>query len=137
MKIDIKNLVIGALVILVALFLFLWISKSDTFLERENKRLNSEIIKIQKQRDSLADSRKNLEAEYKIIEVRIKEKETQIINLNTRIEQFRITLRNTEADLERERKKLSEIDKEIEKLRGTPFERVGQQLINSLKDKIK
>ena len=137
MKIDIKIIVIIALSLLTILFVFLWWRGGNDFLEKENRRLNTEIKKIQEQRDSLQLERKILEAEYKTIQERIKDKERFINSLSVTIEQYRISLKNTQEDLDRERKKLSDIDKEIEKLKKYPFDRKGEQLFNSLKDKIK
>lgn len=137
MKIDIKTIVIISLSLLTVLFVYLWWTGGNDFLEKENRRLNTEIKKIQEQRDSLQTERKILEAEYKTIQERIIDKEKFINSLSLSIEQYRINLKNTQEDLDRERKKLSEIDKEIEKLKKFPFERIGDQLFNSLKDKIK
>jgi cell division protein FtsB len=75
MKIDIKIIVIVALSLLTILFVFLWWRGGNDFLEKENRRLNTEIKKIQEQRDSLQVERKILEAEYKTIQERIKDKE--------------------------------------------------------------
>lgn len=137
MKIDLKLIIISALSILTLLFVYLWWTGGNDFLEKQNKKLNTEIKKIQEQRDSLLTERKILESQYKAIQERIKDKENFINSLNLTIEQYRINLKNTQDDLDRERKKLAEIDKEIEKLKKAPFERVGEQLFNSLKNKLK
>ncbi len=137
MKIDLKIIIIVALVILSAVFCWMWWTGGNDFLEKENKRLNTEIQNIQKSRDSLLVSRKVLEEEYKKISDRIKEKETLINSLYIKIEEFRRRLQSTEADLEEQKRKLAAIDREIERLRKTPFDRTGQILFNSLLEKIK
>lgn len=137
MKIDIKVIIIILLSILSVFFFFKYINVNDDKLAEENKRLMKEVKLIEKQRDSLFQSRLSLQKDFDTIEERIKDREKTISYLNSEI-------LKTQKELDESKKKLADvlagldsINVEIQKIRKLPPTRQGEDLINSLTKKLK
>lgn len=136
MKIDIKVIIIILLSILSVFFFFKYINVNDDKLAEENKRLMKEVKLIEKQRDSLFQSRLSLQKDFDTIEERIKDREKTISYLNSEI-------LKTQKELDESKKKLADvlagldsINVEIERIKKLPPKREGDDLINSLTKKL-
>lgn len=135
-KLDLKSLLILILLGTCILFFAMWYFRGSNTKEQV-KKLEKEINKIELVRDSLQNANKILEIEFD-------KKQKEIDNRDIRIKKYESELIKTKQDLTKAndkvkeyQKELSETKKKIEELEKNPIKREGDDLINSLKEKLK
>jgi chromosome segregation ATPase len=133
---DTKNIVIITLIILLLGITALYFFSSSGY-KKDINRLEKDSKTIQHERDSLDKANKKILEEVNIhlknielLQVRIDSVETLIVNKNKEISKLKYNANEYRKENER-------IKREIEKLENNPIKRVGDDLLNSLKEKTK
>lgn len=137
MKLEIKDWIIIILIGFSIFFAYKWLIDGDKFLKKENERLETQITKVQSERDSIKNIIENLEKDFKLIESKIHVKEMLVDSLNGEILKTKTDLTKSKKDLEKEKQKLIEINRKIKELKSIPVKRTGNDLLESIKQKTK
>lgn len=133
---NIKNIIILSLLLISIFFCWKWITSTDSELKIKNKLLEDKVKSMQIERDSLANDRVLLENRYDSLS-NIVDKESE------KLKYYKNELRISKLDLEKSkrlsddyRKKYDSIDISIRNFKKTPINRTGDNLLNSLKNKL-
>jgi hypothetical protein len=126
-------LLLGCVVL--SVIVYFWFSKPDTY-KQENKRLKNEIIQIQKQRDKIADSIKTLKYEYTKLEDSANIKLQLLDEINQRMVLIEQRVSTSFDELSKIKNGVNGLNAQIKSATEKPIKRVGDDLINSLKNKI-
>lgn len=135
MKLDIKTLLILFLSFFCIFFFSIWYLKvSDT---KEYKILEQKFEKIQKTRDSLVMINLKLKSDFDKIQKEIDKRDNQIAKNELEILNLKKDLKEAKSDLSNNKRDLEETKKKIENLKKNPIKREDDDLIKSLKEKLK
>ncbi len=126
-------LLLGCIVL--SVIVYFWFSKPDAY-KQENKRLKNEIIQIQKQRDKIADSIKTLKYEYIKLEDSANVKLQLLDEINQRMVLIEQRVSTSFDELSKIKNGVNGLNAQIKSATEKPIKRVGDDLINSLKNKI-
>jgi chromosome segregation ATPase len=137
MKIDIKTIIIGLLLVFSIIFFWKWYTNGDSTYKKELDALARENKSLQDKRDSLYKERLQLENELKIIQTKSFELEREISNLEKEVEEQKRNSKKSRIELDKLRAELEETKKKIEELKTNPPNRTGDDLLNSLRNKTK
>ena len=137
MKLDIKSILILLLFVICSIFAWKYFNESDKDYKKELDKLRSENESILRKRDSLLNQRNKLETDLVII----RKHNDSLIYISSILEK-EVTSQKQKAneskkELDKLRKDLEETKIKIEDLKKHPSNRNGDELLNSLKSKIK
>lgn len=135
-NLDFKSILIIVLLVISGLFFSMWYLKGSDYKDKFDQ-LEQDFNKSQKTRDSLKLVNDKLEKEFDRLNVVIKDREEKIKLIEKEIENLNKDLIETKRELASNRKILEETKKKIEELKKNPIKREDEQLINSLKEKLK
>jgi hypothetical protein len=136
MKLDIKTLLILFLSFFCIFFFSIWYLKgSDT--KKEYKILEQKFEKIQKTRDSLVMINLKLKSDFDKMQKEIDKRDNQIAKNELEILNLKKDLKEAKSDLSNKKRDLEETKKKIENLKKNPIKREDDDLIKSLKEKLK
>ena len=121
--------------IVLAVIIYFLLSKPDDY-KQENKRLKNEINQIQKERDRISDSIKTLKYEYAKLEDSSKVKEKLLLEINQRITLIEQKVSTSFEELSKIKNGVNGLNAQIKSATENPVQRVGDDLIKSLKNKI-
>lgn len=136
MKISINNLINIALILLCLFFGTLWYMQGSGY-KKKLKEADKRIEAVEKVRDSLKLVNKKLTKDYIDIQKSISDRDKKIKTIEKELELSRKNLNLALADAEKKRKEMEESKRRIKKLKDNPIKREGDDLINSLIDKLK
>lgn len=136
MKLDIKSIAILALTGICILLFGMWYFKGSYTKDRL-KQLESENLIIEKLRDSLDIVNKNLLIEFDKIQKSINDRDNKIKEIEEKLLKSKKDLEIANAKINRYKKELAETKNKIDKLKKEPIKRNDEDLINSLKEKLK
>lgn len=133
---DIKWVAILVLLVTNILFFGIWFFKgSDT--KDKIKLLEEKNISIERQRDSLDRVNSGLRLEFNKIQKSIDERDSKIKDIEDQLSKVKKELDIANAKVNKYKKDLDETKRNIENLKRNPIKREGDDLINSLKEKLK
>lgn len=137
MKLDIKTILIIALTFMSIIFASKYFKESDKDYKKELERLRTENELIQKQRDSLFSQRKKLEDDM----LMIRKHNDSLIYISNVLEKEVVNQKHkaslSRQELDKLRSELEETKTKIEEIKRHPANRSGDELLNSLKSKVK
>jgi len=133
---DIKTIFILVLLGFCFFFFSLWYLKGTGY-KKEYKRLEIKFNDLQKSRDSLKSINKKLESDYNKLESQVKLREFYISKLESDIEKTKSELKSAKSEVSRFKLDWIATKKKIENLKKNPIKREDDQLIKSLKEKLK
>jgi regulatory protein YycH of two-component signal transduction system YycFG len=136
MKYDIKNVLLGILILLSAFFFYKWYFSSDTVAIVENKKLEIENKKLEKERRDIDRVNDSLSIHYKSIEAEITKTSKGIDILKGNFIELQNDVRKYNDELVTNQVVISELQKRIDYLIDNPTKRTGDDLIRSLDEKI-
>lgn len=120
-----------------SIFFFLkwYLAGSDT--KEQTKEFKEKIERIEKEKKVLATQRDSMYVHYKVMELSIKEREKRIADLNLKLQDLQFKLVESKYNLEKIRQEIKVIKAKIDELTKNPVKRTGNDLLNSLDEKIK
>ena len=136
LKLDIKSILILVLLGVSIIFFALWYFKgSDT--KSRIKELEQINKNIEVQRDSLKNANKALKVDFDKRQKEIEERDNQIKLIEMELSKTKRDLVVANGKVREKEKELAETKKKIEDLKKNPIKREDDELIKSLKDKLK
>jgi len=135
MKLDINTIMMIALIVLCVFFGSMWFLQGSGY-KKKIKESQKRIEQIEKVRDSLKLVNVQLEKRFDGLQNQIKERDKKIKQVEKELLASKLALKLAQEELERNKKTYDESKKRIKKLRENPVKREGDQLIESLKDKL-
>ena len=136
MKISINNIINIALIILCLFFGTLWYMQGSGY-KKKLKEADKRIEAVEKVRDSLKLVNKRLTKDYIDIQNSMYDRDKKIKTIENELKMAKKDLALAVADAEKRKKDMEESKKRIKKLKDNPIKREGDDLINSLIDKLK
>ncbi|NDF17635.1 MAG: hypothetical protein EB079_06690 [Verrucomicrobia bacterium] len=137
-KIDLKTGLILLLLLFCIVFFSMWYLKgSDSASKRELKRLKTEYKNLQKSRDSLDQVNIMLKDNFNDYQNKIDQRDSRIQSIEYQLSQAKIDLSQSKKDLSDMKTELTKTRKRVEDLKKNPINREGDNLIESLKEKLK
>ena len=133
---DIKSILIAILLGFCIFFFSIWYLKGSGY-KKEYKKLEQQFNVIQKSRDSLKTVNKKLKSDYLEIDNRIKLREIFINSIEKELEKTKEELKSAKLDLKKWESDYKITKKKIEDLKKNPIKREDDQLVKSLKEKLK
>jgi chromosome segregation ATPase len=134
MKVDLKNILIFALLGITMFFAFNWYFSSDVYSYKKRiKELNDQNRLLTKQRDSIKNNLIELRLEFKELEINGEKYLENIDSLSNQIIISKSNARAKEIELNRIKMDIIKKRKELEELLNNPPNRDGIDLLNSLK----
>jgi chromosome segregation ATPase len=137
MKVDIKKILILALIIFSIISGYKWFIGGDSVSKERVKQLEEEFKKLEIKKDSLTKSINKWKAKFDSLSV----KGEELSKINAKLE---IDVKKAESDANKSKNDLSKIKidmldtkKKIEHLKKNPINRTGDDLLNSIKNKTK
>jgi chromosome segregation ATPase len=135
-QLDFKSILILVFLGISILFFSMWFLKGTGY-KKEFKKLELEFQKLQKTRDSLEAVNIKLKIDFEKIQQKIDERNLEIKKVEYELVKVKKDLNSSNNQLQKNKKDLEETRKKIEKLKKDPIKREGEDLINSLKEKLK
>ena len=135
-QLDFKSILILVFLGISILFFSMWFLKGTGY-KKEFKKLELEFQKLQKTRDSLEAVNIKLKIDFEKIQQKIDERNLEIKKVEYELVKVKKDLNSSNNKLKKNKKDLEETRKKIEKLKKDPIKREGEDLINSLKEKLK
>ena len=137
MKIDLKSILILLLAIICSIFVLKYYNESDKEYKKELDKLRAENELIHQKRDSLLNERNKLETDLVVV----RKNNDSLIYLSNVLEKEVASQKQkaiiSRQELNRLRKDLEETKIKIEDLKKNRSNRNGDELLNSLKSKMK
>lgn len=138
LKIDLKTGLIIILLAFCVIFFSLWYLKgAGSGQKREYKKLENEYKMIQKSRDSLAIINLDLKKKFLDSQKEIESREKLIKLVQSQLRLSEEDLIRSKSEVESMRKDLDKTKRKIEDLKRNPIKREDDNLIESLKEKLK
>jgi peptidoglycan hydrolase CwlO-like protein len=134
---DFKMISIYVLTTLFLFSLFLNIRSCTKIDDTKYDKLHQDNINLQKIRDSLVKANSKLKSEYKTIQDRIDEREKTIDKLKNDLDISKEKVKQATDKANRLAKEKLEADRKIDELLKNPIRRNDDDLIESLKNKLK
>jgi hypothetical protein len=135
-KLDANSILTLFLLICCIFFGSMWYLKGSGY-KKDIKNIDEIIKKIEITRDSLKTVNKKLEVDFLNVSKRISDREGDIRKLELDLKKAKNELLKSKEDADNKRKKAEESKKRYDKLKKDPIKREDQNLINSLKEKLK
>lgn len=137
-KIDLKTGIILLLLIFCGVFFSMWYLKSDgRESKKELKRLELEFDKIQKTRDSLKSVNLELKVNFDRLQKKIDLREKSIKLIKYQLDLSQREINSSKLEVINMKRDLEKTKKKIEDLKKIPIKREDENLIESLKQKLK
>lgn len=136
LQLDLKSILILFLLGICIIFFSLWFLKGSGY-KKEYKKLELEFKRLQETRDSLEKVNFNLKKDFEKIQADINIRDKRIKEVEEELEKTKKDLTKANGELSKNKKDLEETRRKIEKLKKEPIKREDQDLINSLKEKLK
>jgi chromosome segregation ATPase len=137
-KIDLKTGLILLLLLFCIVFFSMWYLKgADSVSKRELKRLKTEYKNLQKSRDSLDQVNIMLKDNFNDYQNKIDQRDSKIQSIEYQLSQAKIDLSQSKKDLSNMKTELTKTRKRVEDLKKNPIKREDDDLIESLKEKLK
>jgi chromosome segregation ATPase len=137
MRLDTKSIFLITFFFLALFFCFKWYNSEESNYKKELERLHSENELLQKTRDSLSESRMILEGELLDITRNSLVMKEKIKLLEQEVQSNKKNAEKSKQELNRLRKSIDENRKKLQHVKDNPPNRTGDDLLNSLKIKIK
>lgn len=135
-KLDIKSILILVLLVFSIIFFGMWYFKgSDT--KSRLKELENENKNIESVRDSLKNANESLKVDFDKKQKEIEARDAQIKSIETELSKTKKDLVTANGKVKEKEKELADTKKKIEELKNNPIKRNDEDLIKSLKDKLK
>jgi chromosome segregation ATPase len=136
MKIDIKSIFILILLGFSIFFFSMWFLKGTGY-KKEYKKLEKEFEKVQKSRDSLNLLNIRLKSDFVEIGKKIRERDSLIKIVEAELKKKKEELKSSKDEVSIWKNQHSQTKKKIEELKKNPIKREDDELIKSLKEKLK
>jgi len=135
MKLDIKSILILVLLGFCLLFGYKWyFSTGNSEYKKQLKELRDSNRLLQSQRDSINIELKSLKTDFTLLKSEELSLKIDIEKLTEEIEITKANASKSKSELNKLKKDLLESRKKIEELKSNPTNRVGDELLNSLKN---
>lgn len=135
-KLDIKTIVILILLGICIVFFGMWYFRGSDYKKRV-KELEDQNKKIELVRDSLDRANKVLKSDYDLKQKDIEERDKKIKEIESNLAKTKSDLVAANKKVTDAQKDLAATKKKIEDLKNNPIKRDDDDLINSLKEKLK
>jgi septation ring formation regulator EzrA len=135
MRLDIKSIALLVLSSACILFFGMWFFKGSDYKDKI-KALEIENKKIESVRDSLKLANASLKLDFDKKQSEISKRDQKIKLIEFEIEKAKKDLKVATAQVEADKRSLKETKDKIEKLKKDPIKREGDELLNSLKEKL-
>ena len=132
---DLKSMIILFFAIISILFFSLWFLKGTGY-KKEFKLLEKNFIKLQKTRDSIAKVNSVLKINFNKTQELILSREKKILLVEEELKKSKIELIKSNDELKKNELTWEENKRGIQNLKKNPIKREGQELINSLQEKL-
>ena len=134
---SVKKVFLIVFILTVLVFVFnLFSSRKMKDLKDQNKSLVDSISVIQKDRDNLKIQQKELETKYESIEKDLESKKDDLKILDKYLEKSNSNLKRAKVQVYQLQSKLDSIEVRIKRIKENPINRNGDDLLNSLREKI-
>ncbi len=133
-KLNLKDWIIVALFGL-SLFFFIQYLTNPSGYKKRIKELEEDNRKIESKIDSLNSVNEKLKKESLIYISNINKYQAKIDSTQKLIDEKDVQISKSKIEMNKSKKEFENTKKEIEKLENNPIKRVGNDLINSLKEK--
>lgn len=134
---DIRNIIIASLVIIALVFGYMWLFSGDSSSKKRVKELEKENKILEHKEDSLTKHTNYLEEQFNILKLKEVRLEKEISSLEDQIKKSESIANQSKQQLDSLRKELFETKKKIDDLKNNPVNRVGNDLLESIKNKTK
>lgn len=135
-NLDLKSVLIIILLVFSTIFFSIWYFKGTEY-KKEYNKLELEFRKLQQTRDSLEKVNVDLKKDFNKIQIEISKRDSHIRSVEKELEKSKNELKIANQDIEENNQKLEKIKKKIEELKNNPIKREDDDLINSLREKLK
>ena len=132
---DLKSMIILFFAIISILFFSLWFLKGTGY-KKEFKLLEKNFIKLQKTRDSIAKVNSVLKINFNKTQELILSRDKKILLVEEELKKSKIELIKSNDELKKNELTWEENKRGIQNLKKNPIKREGQELINSLQEKL-
>ena len=132
---DLKSMIILFFAIISILFFSLWFLKGTGY-KKEFKLLEKNFIKLQKTRDSIAKVISVLKINFNKTQELILSRDKKILLVEEELKKSKIELIKSNDELKKNELTWEENKRGIQNLKKNPIKREGQELINSLQEKL-
>ena len=136
MRLDIKSIALLVLTGACILFFGMWFFNKSEYKDKI-KELDKENKRIELVRDSLKSVNASLKLDINKKQSEIDKRDQKIKLIESEILKIKGDLKLAKSKVEENEKNLKETKDKIEKLKKDPIKREDQELINSLKEKLK
>jgi O-succinylbenzoate synthase len=133
---NIKNILLGVLIIISAFFFYKWYFSTDQVANAEIDKLKIENKKIEKERDGLMKSKDSVVKHSETLERAVVINETRVSELRKQMVTLEYNLNITKTELTASQIEIAVGLKQIADLKAHPNKRTGDDLLNSLNEKI-
>ena len=132
---DLKSMIILFFAIISILFFSLWFLKGTGY-KKEFNLLEKNFIKLQKTRDSIAKVNSVLKINFNKTQELILSRDKKILLVEEELKKSKIELIKSNDELKKNELTWEENKRGIQNLKKNPIKREGQELINSLQEKL-
>lgn len=136
MRLDIKSIALLVLTGACILFFGMWFFNKSEYKDKI-KELDKENKRIELVRDSLKSVNASLKLDFNKKQSEIDKRDQKIKLIESEILKIKGDLKLAKSKVEENEKNLKETKDKIKKLKKDPIKREDQELINSLKEKLK
>jgi hypothetical protein len=136
MKLNLNTIVMIAPFLFLIFLFSLWYFKGTDY-KKEYKKLEEQYEKIQKTRDSLKVVNLKLKNDFEIRQKEINKRDSLIKLVEDRLYRTKSELKQTKKELANWESDYKETKKKLDNLKKNPVKREGDDLLNSLKKKLK
>jgi septation ring formation regulator EzrA len=136
MRLDIKSIALLVLTGACILFFGMWFFNKSEYKDKI-KELDEENKRIELVRDSLKSVNASLKLDFNKKQSEIDKRDQKIKLIESEILKIKGDLKLAKSKVEENEKNLKETKDKIKKLKKDPIKREDQELINSLKEKLK
>lgn len=137
MKLTLKSFIIILLLGIASYLFFKWWLTPNSQIKKENTELRNKIKEMDKQRDSLEKENMGLQKRNDSISINLSIKESRVNMLNTELDKNRKDLMLAKTDVNKYKIQLDSMNNRISYITNNPIKRYNDDLINSLKEKLK
>ena len=135
MKVDIKKILILALIIFSIISGYKWFIGGDNVSKERVKQLDEEFKKLEIKKDSLTKSINKWKAKFDSLSVRDEELSKINAKLEIDVKKAESDANTSKVNLDKLKGDISNTKNKIEDLKKNPTKRTGDDLLNSIKNK--
>jgi len=137
MNYNIKNILLAIMVAISVFFFYKWYFSTDEVDAAEIAELKTENVKIEKERDSLMQAKDSIVLHSEELERIVVINQTSVLELRKQLVELEYNLGEAKTELVKSQIEIALSLKEIADLKAHPNKRTGEELLNSLAEKIK